>query len=199
MSHTIVNPEGLHDPVPFGYSHTAAVPAGAELVLVSGQYGSGADGMVVSTDFAEQVQQAFRNLGVALAAHDLDLTHVVQLRTYVVEPDFEKLGIIGQAVGVGCGDTRPPRRSSVSPPSRCPTSCSKWKRSPRAPDAPEITGCRALPTWIRLGWWSAARTSTTQEMRLRPRCRRRPLRVRSPVDSIPARSSRCSAPRATRR
>ena len=99
MTHTIVNPEGLHDPVPFGYSHTAAVPAGAELVLVSGQYGSGADGMVVSTDFAEQVQQAFRNLGVALAAHDLDLTDVVQLRTYVVSPDFEKLGIIGQAVG----------------------------------------------------------------------------------------------------
>ena len=107
MSHTIVNPEGLHDPVPFGYSHTATIPAGAELVLVSGQYGSGADGMVVSTDFAEQVHQAFRNLGVALAAHDLDLTHVIQLRTYVVEPDFEKLGIIGQAVGVGCGDTPP--------------------------------------------------------------------------------------------
>jgi hypothetical protein len=28
VSHTIVNPDWLHDPVPFGYSHTAAVPAG---------------------------------------------------------------------------------------------------------------------------------------------------------------------------
>ena len=73
MSHTIVNPEGLHDPVPFGYSHTATIPAGAELVLVSGQYGSDANGAVVSPDFAEQVQQAFRNLGVALAAHDAEL------------------------------------------------------------------------------------------------------------------------------
>ena len=107
MSHTIVNPDGLHDPVPFGYSHTAAVPAGSELVLVSGQYGSDADGAVVSPGFAEQVQQSFRNLGVALAAHGLDLGHVVQLRTYVVSPDFEKLGIIGQAVGAGCGDTPP--------------------------------------------------------------------------------------------
>lgn len=107
MSHTIVNPGGLHDPTPFGYSHTAAIPAGTDLVLVSGQYGSGADGMVVSPDFAEQVQQAFRNLGVALAAHGLDLSHVVQLRTYVVSPDFEKLGIIGQAVGAGCGDALP--------------------------------------------------------------------------------------------
>jgi enamine deaminase RidA (YjgF/YER057c/UK114 family) len=107
LSHAIVNPDGLHDPVPFGYSHTAAIPAGAELVLVSGQYGSDADGAVVSPDFAAQVQQAFGNLAVALAAHDLDLTHVVQLRTYVVSPDFDKLGAIAQAVRTGCGDAPP--------------------------------------------------------------------------------------------
>lgn len=107
MSHAIVNPDGLHDPIPFGYSHTAAVPAGSELVFVAGQYGSDATGAVVSPDFAEQVQQAFRNLGVALAAHGLDLANVVQLRTYVVSPDFEKLGTIGRAVQAGCGDTPP--------------------------------------------------------------------------------------------
>ena len=107
MSHTTVNPDGLHDPVPFGYSHTAAVPTGAELVFVAGQYGSNAEGAVVSADFSEQVQQAFGNLGVALGAHGLDLSHVVQLRTYVVNPDFEKLGAIGQAVRAGCGDTPP--------------------------------------------------------------------------------------------
>ena len=33
--------------------------------------------------------------------------HVVQLRTYVVNPDFDKLGVIGQAVRDGCGDTPP--------------------------------------------------------------------------------------------
>lgn len=107
MSHTIVNPEGLHDPVPFGYSHTAAIPTGSELVLVAGQYGSNADGAVVSTDFTEQVQQAFHNLGLALAAHGLDLGHVVQLRTYVVNLDFDKLGAIAQAVQGGCGDIPP--------------------------------------------------------------------------------------------
>lgn len=107
MAPTIVNPDGLHDPVPFGYSHTAAIPAGSELVLISGQYGSGPDGAVVSPDFAEQVQQAFSNLAVALAAHGLDLTNVVQLRTYVVNPDFAKLGTIGEAVRAGCGETPP--------------------------------------------------------------------------------------------
>jgi enamine deaminase RidA (YjgF/YER057c/UK114 family) len=107
MTHSIVNPNGLHDPVPFGYSHTAAVPAGTDLVFVSGQYGSGKDGLVVSPDFAGQVEQAFTNLNVALAAHGLDLTNVVQLRTYVVNPDFEKLGIIGKAVGSATGGTPP--------------------------------------------------------------------------------------------
>lgn len=107
MTHTIVNPEGLHDPRPFGYSHTASVPAGTELVVVAGQYGSGPDGMVVSPEFAVQVSQAFSNLSVALAAHGLDLSHVVQLKTYVVSPDFEKLGIIGQAVQASGGDMPP--------------------------------------------------------------------------------------------
>lgn len=82
-------------------------PAGGGLVFVSGQYGSGPDGTVVSADFAAQVRQAFANLGVALAAHGLDLSHVVQLRSYVIEPDLEKLGVIGQAVSLGCGATPP--------------------------------------------------------------------------------------------
>lgn len=110
MIHTIVNPTDLHDPVPFGYSHTAAIPAGAGLVLVSGQYGSGPDGAVVSSDFGEQVQQAFRNVGLALAAHALELSHVVQLRTYIVGLDFERLGVLAQAVHAGCG-TPPPTQT----------------------------------------------------------------------------------------
>ncbi|MEU6408052.1 Rid family hydrolase [Microbispora sp. NPDC046933] len=112
MAHKIVNPDGLHNPVPFGYSHTAAVPAGSELVFVSGQYGSGPDGKVVSGEFAEQVKQAFVNLGTALAAHGLALADVVQLRTYVVNPDFEKLGIIGQAVAGG-GAEQPPTQTVI--------------------------------------------------------------------------------------
>ena len=109
MSHTIVNPAGLHDPVPFGYSHTATIAAGTELVVVAGQYGSSTDGAVVSPDFTEQVRQAFHNLGVALAAHGLDLSDIVQLRTYVVDLDLDKLGAIAQAVQGGCGANPPPQ------------------------------------------------------------------------------------------
>ena len=112
MSHTILNPAGLHDPAPFGYSHTVSIPAGTELVLVAGQYGSSTDGAVVSAAFAEQVQQAFRNLGVALAAHELDLSHVAQLRTYVVNHDFDKLGVIAKAVRREWG-AKPPTQTVI--------------------------------------------------------------------------------------
>lgn len=106
-THTIVNPDGLHDPTPFGYSHTAAIPAGTALVLVSGQYGSRPDGSVVSADFTDQVNQTFRNIGTALAAHGLTLAHVVQLRTYVVNHDVSKLGPVAAAIQANWGTTPP--------------------------------------------------------------------------------------------
>lgn len=99
MTHTIVNPPELHDPTAFGYSHSVVIPAGSDLVIVAGQYGSDPNGDVISDAFGDQVHQAFRNVGLALAAHGLELGHVVQLRTYVVGLDFERLGTIGQAVG----------------------------------------------------------------------------------------------------
>ena len=112
MPHAVLNPAGLHDPVPFGYSHTASIAPGTELVLVAGQYGSNADGAVVSPACAEQVRHAFRNLGVALAAHGLDLSHVVQLRTYVVNHDFDKLAAIAEAVRSGWG-ANPPTQTVI--------------------------------------------------------------------------------------
>ncbi|MFG2394654.1 RidA family protein [Streptomyces lavendulae] len=53
------------------------------------------------------MEQAFHNIGVALAAHGLDLSHVVQLRTYVVDHDVSKLGRIAAAVQESWGDEPP--------------------------------------------------------------------------------------------
>jgi enamine deaminase RidA (YjgF/YER057c/UK114 family) len=107
MTHTLFNPAGLHDPTPFGYSHTAQVPAGSGLVLISGQYGANPDGSLVSPHFADQVERALHHLTVALAAHGLTLEHVAQLRTYVVGIDFEKLAVLGQAMGERFGGRLP--------------------------------------------------------------------------------------------
>jgi enamine deaminase RidA (YjgF/YER057c/UK114 family) len=107
-----VNPPALHDPVPFGYSHSVAVPASSALVLISGQYGSGPDGTLVSADFSEQVVNAFANVAAVLAAQGLNLTDVVQLRTYVVDLDFAKLGAISAVVHDTWG-TMPPTQTLI--------------------------------------------------------------------------------------
>lgn len=104
---TLTNPTELHDPTSWGYSHTAVVPGGSELVLVAGQYSSDEHGAVTTDDFAGQVARVFDNLRTAVQAHDLDLDAVVQLRTYVVDHDLERLGAITGAVTGIWGDAPP--------------------------------------------------------------------------------------------
>jgi enamine deaminase RidA (YjgF/YER057c/UK114 family) len=111
MSLTITNPATLHDPVGFGYSHVASAPA-ADLVLIAGQYGSGADGTVTSPEFAEQVERAFANLGAALAAVELDFRHVARLGTYVVNHDQEKLETLLRVISRIWGD-QPPAQTLI--------------------------------------------------------------------------------------
>ena len=76
------NPRDVHAPVG-PYSHTAVVPAGAELVFVAGQVGMRADGSV-PTEFAEQVEVTFQNLRACLAAHGLGVEAVVKLGVFVL-------------------------------------------------------------------------------------------------------------------
>ncbi|MFE3454585.1 RidA family protein [Nonomuraea sp. NPDC059194] len=108
MSHSIINPEGLHDPIGFGYSHVAR--ASGDLVFIAGQYASDGDGHVTSPDFAEQVERSLANLRTALAAAGLDYRHVVQLRTHIVDHDTDKLAIIAKLIGEIWGD-RPPTQT----------------------------------------------------------------------------------------
>jgi enamine deaminase RidA (YjgF/YER057c/UK114 family) len=103
--HTILNPPTLHDPVGFGYSHIADTSTG--LVFIAGQYASDGAGHVTSADFGEQVERSLANLRTALAAAGLDHTHVVQLRTYIVGHDEERLATLGRAVGGIWGDLPP--------------------------------------------------------------------------------------------
>ncbi|SDR04963.1 RidA family protein [Thermostaphylospora chromogena] len=105
MTHTIINPESLHNPVAFGYSHLAR--ATGEIVFIAGQYASDGDGQVTSEDFADQVRQSFANLGKALAAAGLDYSNVVQIRTHIVDHDLAKLEILAKAVREIWGDQPP--------------------------------------------------------------------------------------------
>ncbi|MFF0574104.1 RidA family protein [Streptosporangium saharense] len=105
MPHTIINPASLHNPIGFGYSHIAR--ASGELVFVAGQYASDGQGQVVSEDFTEQVERSFANLGNALDAVGLDFSHVVQLRTHIVDHDLTKLEVLGKVIHGIWGDLPP--------------------------------------------------------------------------------------------
>ncbi|WP_158841749.1 RidA family protein [Saccharothrix deserti] len=105
MPHTLSNPDDLHDPTGYGYSHLAATTG--DLVFVAGQYGSDHDGHVVSDDFAAQVDRAFANLGVALRAAGLDYRHVARLGTYVVDHDADRLTVLLDRITRIWGDTPP--------------------------------------------------------------------------------------------
>jgi enamine deaminase RidA (YjgF/YER057c/UK114 family) len=92
MRRTITNPGTLHDPTGYGYSHV--VRARGEVVFVAGQHGSDPTGAVVSDDFAEQVDRAFENVGIALASVGLGFGDVVRIGTYIVDHDQEKLEVL---------------------------------------------------------------------------------------------------------
>ena len=94
---TILNPSTLNDPTPNGYSAIVTAPAGCQLAFVSGLGGQDEQGGL-SSDFADQVQQAYANLAAALEAIDATLAQVVKLTVFVVDHDMGKLGPLTDAV-----------------------------------------------------------------------------------------------------
>lgn len=76
-----VNPPDVHTPT--GYSHTAVVPAGTELVFLSGQVGIRPDGTTPST-LEEQSEQMFNNIAALLRVHGLDQSSIIKLTLFVV-------------------------------------------------------------------------------------------------------------------
>ena len=102
----LINPPGLADPSPNGYSTAAIAPVGARLAFLSGQGGQDADG-TLSPDFAQQVRQAYANLLAAAAGIGASPEHVVKLTVLVVDHDMGKLGLLTEAVTRAFGDRLP--------------------------------------------------------------------------------------------
>jgi enamine deaminase RidA (YjgF/YER057c/UK114 family) len=79
---SFLNPPTVH--VPGGaYSHSAKVPAGTELVFLSGQVGVRPDGSS-PVSIGEQSEQVFANIAALLAAHGLDAGSLVKLTLFIV-------------------------------------------------------------------------------------------------------------------
>ena len=94
---TIVNPTGLHDPTPNGYSTAVIAPRQGRIVYISGQGGQDSTG-ALSPDFTVQVRQAYANLGSVLDALGARPNQVAKLTIFVVDHDMSKLEVLTRNV-----------------------------------------------------------------------------------------------------
>lgn len=98
----LINPPGLYDPAPNGYSHVALVAAGSRLVFIAGQGGETADG-ALSPDFRAQVRQALANLATALAAAEAAPADVAKLTVLIVDHSEARLHVFGEELSRAFG------------------------------------------------------------------------------------------------
>ena len=102
-----INPAGLYDPAPNGYSHLAVVEAGARIVWISGQGGEDSDGRLPE-DFRAQVRQAFANLGTALDSAGARPRDIAKLTVLIVDHSEDRLHIFGAEMAAAFGpDVKP--------------------------------------------------------------------------------------------
>jgi enamine deaminase RidA (YjgF/YER057c/UK114 family) len=86
----LLNPSNIHAPVG-AYSHTAAVPAGTELIFVSRQVGMRADGTVQDIKLMREVRQralgAHRPASTAVFIPQLvDPVYLLEVEAVAVKP-----------------------------------------------------------------------------------------------------------------
>lgn len=105
-STSIVNPDNLYDPAPYGYSHVVVAKKARYIAYIAGQGGEDKTGNL-SPDFIHQVKQAYRNLQTALSAVNARPDQVTKITTYVVNYEPSLLEVMTHCVKQTFGDTLP--------------------------------------------------------------------------------------------
>lgn len=103
---SFINPNGLYDPAPNGYSHLAVFPADWRIILPAGQGGETED-QILSDDFATQFKQAIANTETVLAAAGARLSDVAKINLLIVDHNEEKFRIMTEEVARVWGDRKP--------------------------------------------------------------------------------------------
>jgi enamine deaminase RidA (YjgF/YER057c/UK114 family) len=107
MTNMKINPVGLYESLPFGFSH-AALQEGGRTLHLAGQVAWDKDASIVGAgDLAAQTRQALANLGAVLASVGAGPADIVRLRTYVVDHTPDKLGPVLGEIGAFYGDATP--------------------------------------------------------------------------------------------
>lgn len=92
----ITNPAGLFDPVPYGFSHVAGIPANSQLVFVAGQGGEENTEGRLSPDFRTQLRHSFNNIKTALRSQGIPMSRIVKITTLIVGHDAQKLKMLAE-------------------------------------------------------------------------------------------------------
>ena len=101
-----VNPPGLYDPAPNGYSHLALFPPGWRVILPAGQGGETAD-QRLSSDFTTQFRQALTNVETVLAAAGASMSDVAKINLLIVDHDPAKFRVMTEEVERVWGNNKP--------------------------------------------------------------------------------------------
>ncbi len=112
---TLMNPAGLYDPAPNGYSHVASVAPGRRLVCIAGQGGENEAGEL-PTDFRQQVRQALRNLVTALTAAGARPADIAKLTVLIVDHSEERLHVFGAELASAFGEGPKPACTLIPVP-----------------------------------------------------------------------------------
>ncbi|MGI5269085.1 RidA family protein [Nonomuraea sp. CA-218870] len=96
MAVTLVNPDGLPKPEVY---RQLSIATGSKLVFMAGQVARDAEGRRVGEgDLAAQVEQAYLNIGTALAEIGGSFDDVAKLTVYVVDWTPDKMPLLGEGV-----------------------------------------------------------------------------------------------------
>ncbi|MDO3700222.1 RidA family protein [Micromonospora sp. C28SCA-DRY-2] len=96
MAVELVNPDGLPKPEVY---RQLSIATGSRLVFLAGQVARDADGNPVGEgDLAAQVEQAYLNVGTALAGIGSSFDDVAKLTIYVVDWSPDKMPALGEGV-----------------------------------------------------------------------------------------------------
>lgn len=110
-----INPPGLYDPTPNGYSHLMLTPTNVRWLFVAGQGAEEVSG-ILPDDFADQLTHCLSNLQYALAAGGAHFSQVVKLTVLVVDHSEARLALISAALAKAAGDNPAPACTLIPVP-----------------------------------------------------------------------------------
>ena len=101
-----INPPGLYNPTPNGYSHLALFPPGWRIILPAGQGGETEDQELLD-DFATQFKQALANVETVLKAANAKMSDVAKINLLIVDHNKERFRVMTEEVERVWGNNKP--------------------------------------------------------------------------------------------